>query len=228
MDHRITIAIIAVFGGTLAFTFFVVSLTTSIKPDAAVAMAAEGDEEGGAAAVSPRDELIRVVQMLDRRTEQWRRDHGGRMPDFAAYPMWEQFRQKTGREGNLNPGPSEATQRPYLSRLPVNPLNKLSSVIVVDGPLKPADRVPPESGRAAFVYSTVDRCFWGTNGSGRVILVRGSEPSPIAAPAPTTAPTTVPTTAPTTLPTTSPTTLPTIPPPPVPATLPAPTPAPVQ
>jgi hypothetical protein len=156
MDHRITVAIIAVFGGTLAFTFLVVSLTTTAGPDGsglAFAATAEGDGQAAPAGptVSPRDELVQLLQLLDRRTDQWKRDHGGRLPDFRAHPAWEQFLQTTGPDGRPQQG---GTVQPYLTQPPVNPLNRLG-----------------------FVYSTADGCYWGTNGSGRVILARGTEPA---------------------------------------------------
>jgi hypothetical protein len=33
MDHRISIAIVAVFGAVLGFTFLIASLTSTVKPD---------------------------------------------------------------------------------------------------------------------------------------------------------------------------------------------------
>ena len=202
MDHRITVAIVAVFGGTLAFTFLVVSLTTSVGPDGAHAgirlvQGGEVDPAEEPIGPSPREQLVQLVRLLDRRAEQWRRDHGGREPDFATYPAWEQFLTNTTVEGVPRP---RGAKTPYLIEPPVNPLNKLSTVIAVDHSLRPADRVPTPPGRVGFVYSRADRCFWGTNGSGRITLVRGAEPAALPQPRVSDAPNASPTTAPTTAP----------------------------
>ena len=205
MDHRITVAIIAVFGGTLAFTFFVVSLTQSVGPEGkpGLVLAADGaGDDAEAPTVSPRDQLVELLGRLDRSAAEWRRDHGGRYPDFVTYPGWEQFLQKTTADGKVRP---DATGRSYLAQAPVNPLNKLGTVAVVDVPLRAADRVPAAVGRAGFVYSTADGCFWGTNGSGRVILARGAaQPKAYAPTTLPTAPPSTPASQPTTHPATAP------------------------
>lgn len=184
MDHRITVAIIAVFGGTLAFTFFTVAVTTSVQsrgPDAAVAATADVSEAPGEAGPPPRERLIQVLQTLDRQTHRWVRDHGGRQPDFEKYPAWQQFIQATGAAGEPVAG---RASDPYLPRPPVNPMNQLSAVAVVHTPLRPAARLPEAVGRVGFVYSTADKCYWGTNASGRMILARAAEPATPRAPAP--------------------------------------------
>ena len=227
MDHRITIAIVAVFGGTLAFTFFVASVTSSVKLEGSrsvLAAGVEGDEEDGdaPAAASPREELTRLLQVLDERTDAWKRDHGGRHPDFEIYPAWEQFLEPTDAGGKplaftTHPAtqpsatqptttqpsatqpsttqpsvkPPATTFRRYLAHAPVNPLNHLSTVVTVDQPMRPADRVPASVAQAGFVYSTSDQCYWGTNGSGRVILTSARPPAAPGAP-PTITPTTQP------------------------------------
>jgi hypothetical protein len=179
MDHRISIAIVGVFGAVLGFTFLIASLTSTVKPDHVQAVfGAEASQEGGIeewTGPSPREMLTQVLGMLDRSAEQWRRDHGGREPDFAAYPDWQQFVQPTDAQGK--PAATGGAAGAYFARPPVNPLNGLSTVVVVDRPLHVAERVPADSGRAAFVYSTADRCYWGTNGTARVIIARAPEPT---------------------------------------------------
>ena len=238
MDHRVTILVLTVFGGTLAFTVFTAMLYTSIDADAAkAAVAAEG---GGAADAeqregpSPRQRLQLVVQTLDERLGQWVRDHNGRRPDFRTYPSWEQFLSKTSLTGKPS---ADALLGPYLTAPPVNPLNKLSSVLVLDEPLRPAFRVPADAvpERAGFVYSTADGCFWGTNGTGKVVLIRipqgglhSGPPAPTlrfvpisnAPPAPTTAPAAAAPALPAPAPAPAPA--------PVPAPVPAPTAAPAD
>jgi hypothetical protein len=177
MDHRISIAIVAVFGAVLGFTFLIASLTSTVKPDHIQAVfGAEASGEGGAeewTGPSPREMLTEVLGMLDRSAGQWRRDHGGREPDFVAYPDWQQFVQTTDAQGK--PAATGGAAGAYFARPPVNPLNGLSTVVVVDRPLHVAERVPTAAGRAAFVYSTADRCYWGTNGTARVIIARAAD-----------------------------------------------------
>jgi hypothetical protein len=185
MDHRITIAIVGVFGAVLGFTFLTASLTTTVGPESVEAVF--GATPGGSAAdepvgPSPRELLAEVLHLLDRQAGQWRLDHGGREPDFVTYPDWQQFLHATDARGTPANG---AAAGAYFSRPPVNPLNGLGTVVVVDGPLHVAVRVPSPPERAGFVYSTVDRCFWGTNGTARVIITRGSAP-PAAPPQPVT------------------------------------------
>jgi hypothetical protein len=179
MDHRITIAVVGVFAAVLGFTFLVASLTTTVGPDRAQAVygsTAGGDGAEELAGPSPRELLMQVLGMLERQAEQWRNDHGGKQPDFAAYPDWQQFIQSTDPDGR--PAGSGGPAAAYFSRRPVNPLNGLSTVVMTDKPLRPAQRVPASSGRAGFVYSTADRCYWGTNGTGGVIITRAQPQSP--------------------------------------------------
>ena len=171
MDHRVTVMVIIVFGGVIAFTFFTATLYTSVGPE--VAAAAAGGTGGAGAEPeppSPREQLLHLLAVLDRRAADWEREHRGRRPDFNTYPGWQQFLEKTGLTGRPNP---DGSFGPYIPSPPVNPLNQLSTAITVDKPLRAADPVPaPEGARVGFVYSTADHCFWGTNGAGRVILTR--------------------------------------------------------
>ena len=73
-------------------------------------------------------------------------------------------------------------------------------MVQVDQPMHPADRVPGPVPQAGFVYSTADECYWGTNGSGRVILTSARSPSVHAAPAPVAPPPAAPPPPPTTAP----------------------------
>ena len=186
MDHRITILVLTVFGGTLAFTVFTAMLYTSVGPDAAQASAAAAAEAAQREAPSPRERLLEALKAMDERAAQWTRDHNGRKPDFKTYPAWEQFLRKTNLAGK--PG-DDGLLGPYVLSTPVNPLNRLSTVLTMEGPLRPATRVPADAvpERAGFVYSVADGCFWGTNGTGKVILLRappppGSTPPPVAGP----------------------------------------------
>lgn len=187
MDHRITVMVIIVFGGVVAFTLFSAMLFEVHAPTAAVASGqgpgpGPGAESNGgpgeeSQGPSPRELLVLTLQSLDGQVARWTRDHNGRHPDFAAYPQWQQFVGKTSLAGRPSP---DGLLGPYLSSVPVNPLNRLSTVMSVDGSLSRAQRVPagaPPEG-VGFVYSRADQCFWGTNGTGRVILTRGSSPQP--------------------------------------------------
>jgi hypothetical protein len=172
MDHRITIAIVGVFAAVLGFTFLVASLTTTVGHDGGQAVFGSVNGEGPDQEMtgpSPREMLEQVLAMLDRQVDQWRLDHGGRHPDFAAYPDWQQFVRRTDADGHPS---TTGAAGSYFSRPPVNPLNGLGTVVTVDRPLRPAERVPTPPGRAGFVYSTADGCYWGTNGTAGVIITR--------------------------------------------------------
>jgi hypothetical protein len=179
MDHRISIAIVAVFGAVLGFTFLIASLTHTVGPERVQAVFGAAASDEGAfeewTGPSPREMLTQVLGLLDRDSAQWRRDHGGRQPDFVTYPGWQQFVHATDAQGKPADGGVAVA---YFARPPVNPLNGLSTVVVIDRPVRPAERVPAAAGRAGFVYSTADRCYWGTNGTARVIIARAPEPLP--------------------------------------------------
>jgi hypothetical protein len=175
MDHRISIAIVGVFGAVLGFTFLIASLTSTVPPDRVQAAFGAEESEGRVeewTGPSPREMLTQVLGLLDRSAAQWRLDHGGREPDFAAYPDWQQFVDTTDAQGKPAAG---GVAGAYFARPPVNPLNGLSTVAIVDHPLRVAERVPATAGRAGFVYSTADRCYWGTNGTASVIIARAPD-----------------------------------------------------
>ena len=170
MDHRVTVMVIIVFGGVVAFTLFTAMLYTSVGPEVAAAATDGTGPSSEPEPPSPREQLVHLLQVLDRRAADWEREHRGRHPDFNTYADWQQFLQKTGLTGKPSP---DGSFGPYIPSPPVNPLNQLSSAITVDKPLRPADPVPGgDVKRVGFVYSRADRCFWGTNGAGRVILTR--------------------------------------------------------
>ena len=187
MDHRITVWMIALVGGTIAFTVFLGMIASSLGPQGPAEAQAQTQGDG-----DPRDELLRVVAHLDAKMAQWRSDHGGAEPDFDAFPGWEQFLRHTTYRGTPVAAPAPATRPatrpsdlnaavgksfgPYLSATPVNPVNRLTSVVRVDGPVRQGFRLQE---RAGFVYSAADGRFFGTNTIGRAIV----SPRPPAPPA---------------------------------------------
>ena len=187
MDHRITVWLIALVGGTIAFTVFLGMIASSLGPPGPAEAQAQ-TQAGG----NPREELLRVVAHLDAKLAQWRADHGGAEPDFGAYPGWEQFLRHTTYRGTPVAAPAPATRPatrpsdlnatvgkafgPYLSAAPVNPVNRMSSVVRVAGPVRPGFRLHEQAG---FVYSAADGRFFGTNAVGRGI-VRPRPPAPPA------------------------------------------------
>ena len=178
MDHRITVWMIALVGGTIAFTVFLGMIASSLGPPGPADAQAHSQASG-----DPRDELLRVVANLDAKLAQWRADHGGAEPDFDAYSAWEQFLRHTTYRGTPVAAPSPVTRPatrpsdlnvavgktfgPYLSATPVNPVNRMTSVVRVDGPVRQGFRLPE---RAGFVYSAADGRFFGTNTIGRAIV----------------------------------------------------------
>ena len=188
MDHRITIWLIALVGGTIALMIFLGMVASSLGPPGPAEAQAHTQSDG-----DPRDELLRVVAHLDAKLAQWRTDHGGAEPDFDAYPAWEQFLGRTTYRGTpvapAAPSTRPATRPsdlnaavgkafgPYLSATPVNPVNRMTSVVRVAGPVRPGFRLGE---RAGFAYSAADGRFFGTNAIGRGI-VSPRPPGPPAA-----------------------------------------------
>src|SRR4029453_8471738 len=153
MDHRITTAMIIFFGGTLGFTLLIVALTSSLAGDGGAAVAQGALVENTA---DPRADLSRTLATLERETAKYRRDHGGQGPDFAVYPKWEQLTQPTDAIGRAVPGPPPGeTFGPYIGPPPVNPLNRMNTVVATDAPVRPGQRLPGNAA-AGFVYNSAD------------------------------------------------------------------------
>jgi hypothetical protein len=178
MDHRITTAIIVCVGGTLGFTLLLALLSTSAPPGADASTPGTGQSAGP----TPAARLTIVVRQLDSAAYRFRRQHGGRDPDFGTTsPQWEQFLQPTDARGqvvkapaNASVGPPPRAFGPYLAAAPVNPLNGRGDVVVTDAEVEAGDRVP--SGPAGFVYSTARGHFRGTDATGKAVAA--SEPPP--------------------------------------------------
>jgi hypothetical protein len=178
MDHRITTAIVVCVGGTLGFTLLVALLSSSAPSGANASTAGPAGQSAGP---TPSARLAAVVRQLDSAAYRFRRQHGGRDPDFRIPSQWDQFLQPTDARGevvsapaNKSVGPSPRTFGPYLPAMPVNPLNGRGDVVVTDAAAEAGDRVP--SGPAGFVYSTARGRFRGTDETGKAVAA--SEPPP--------------------------------------------------
>ena len=107
--------------------------------------------------------------MINGHVVLWKLQHGGRLPNFDAYPCWQQFLQSTDRAGWPSGDASPAAEHPiapYLSEQPVNPLNGLSNVISVPG------HVTTDGRRAGFVMFVPGGEVFATDESGTRILKR--------------------------------------------------------
>src|SRR5688500_17345976 len=99
----------------------------SASEAASAGPASRPDKSGGDERVARAAAVLRVV---NGHVALWRLQHGGRLPNFDAYPDWEQFLQATDRAGWPSgdaphgevPAGGEFPIGPYLARQPVNPL----------------------------------------------------------------------------------------------------------
>lgn len=117
-----------------------------------------------------------VVRVVNGHVALWKLQHGGRLPDFDAYPDWQQFTQSTDRSGWPSGDARPTGEFPvgaYLTELPVNPLNGLSHVAAVRGEVRPGDFIPGGR-RAGFVFSAARGDVYATDAAGtRGLTARG-------------------------------------------------------
>jgi hypothetical protein len=182
MDHRITTAIVVCVGGTLGFTLLLALLSSSAPSGASASTPGSAAQSAGP---TPATRLAAVVRQLDSAAYRFRRQHGGRDPDFSGPSPWDQFLQPTDARGQVvkavlkapaenGVGPSPRTFGPYLTGTPVNALNGRGDVVVTDDATEAGDRVP--SGPVGFVYSPARGRFRGTDETGKALAA--TEPSP--------------------------------------------------
>jgi hypothetical protein len=165
--------------GAAAFAVFCATLSIGVVKGAMVGPAP------AAASVPPpaptdlrdavRDERLAraeaVLEVINGHVVLWKIQHGGRLPNFDAYPDWQQFLQSTDRagwpSGDVRPAGEHAIA-PYLAEQPVNPLNGLSNVIPVPGAVTTCIL------RAGFVMVVPGGEVFATDESGTRILRRES------------------------------------------------------
>lgn len=138
---------------------------------------------------TPERRVLIALDALRAQTVLYALQHEDRLPDFARYPSFEQLRKPTNVDGSivraagdmLSPtGPQ--VYGPYMKSVPVNPLNGRSRVAVVEGELKPGQKV--ESADAGWVLSTAARKLYATDAAGCVFddaKARPAHPPPEAA-----------------------------------------------
>lgn len=112
---------------------------------------------------------VAVLEVINGLVVLWKLQHGGRLPNFDAYPDWQQFLQSTDRAGwpSGEARPSEEHPiAPSLCRQPVNPLNGLSNVISVPGDVATGGR------RAGFLMVVAGGEVFATDESGTRVWKR--------------------------------------------------------
>jgi hypothetical protein len=160
-----------------AFAVFCAALAFGVAKGAALDPAPASASAPASVSVAatksgPGDERLAraaaVVRVLNGHVALWRLQHGGRLPDFNAYPDWQQLLQSTDRagwpSGDARPG-GEYPIGPYLAEQPVNPLNGLSNVIAVRRKVRHGDAIPG-GGRAGFVVSVPRGDVFATDAGG--------------------------------------------------------------
>jgi len=164
--------------GAAAFAVFCATLSLGVVKGAMVGPAPASASVPPTATTELRDavrdeRLARaagVLEVINGHVVLWKLQHGGRLPNFDAYPDWQQFLQSTDRagwpSGEVRPA-AEHPIAPYLTEQPVNPLNGLSNVISVPGD------VTTGGSRAGFAMVVPGGEVFVTDESGTRILRRG-------------------------------------------------------
>jgi|1185.fasta_scaffold753035_1 hypothetical protein len=125
---------------------------------------------GGSGSAEQRTAAHSVVATLSSQAALYKLQHNENYPDFVKYPNWEQFLKYTNFRGNLFQAKTpEGCFGPYMMSLPKNPLNGLSTVAVVAGPVNPGDATP-NSQKVGFVFETANGRFFVTNTSGTKVI----------------------------------------------------------
>jgi competence protein ComGC len=96
---------------------------------------------------------VSQLQFLRGAVETWKLQHDGRAPDFAKFPMWQQFTQRDERGQALG-------------GTPVNPLNGESRVLPVQGDVRAGLTI--KGGSFGYVYSMAGGKLWATDEAGAI------------------------------------------------------------
>jgi hypothetical protein len=118
-----------------------------------------------------RAAAVPIVQTLRSQAALYKLQHQDQCVDLVTFPNWEQFTQYTDERGTtVSPTKTPATRYgPYLQSVPVNPLNKLSAVMVAGAEPVHGDAVP--GGQAVgFVYWPAKDRFYVTDVSGTRVI----------------------------------------------------------
>ena len=88
------------------------------------------------------------------------------------YSNCEQFTKYTDSRGNLFEKKTAGQSGPYVMTLPKNPLNGLSTLAVVAGPVNVGDATP-NGQKVGFVFEKSKGRFFVTNPSGTKVIDAG-------------------------------------------------------
>lgn len=107
----------------------------------------------------------RVTQQLRSQIEMYKRQHQDRAPDFRRYPQGDQLTRSTNAQGEkLGAG----RFGPYLVTMPLNPLNGMANVAVIDEEVRGG--VVLKEGQAGFVFSIKTQEILPTDRDGKTCV----------------------------------------------------------
>ena len=128
---------------------------------------------GGSGSAEQRTAAHALVTTLTSQASLYKLQHNDNYPDFVKYPNWEQFMKYTDSRGNFFEKKTAALSGPYVMSLPRNPLNGLSTLAVVAGPVNVGDATP-NGQKVGFVFETTKGRFFVTNTSGTKVIDAGA------------------------------------------------------
>ena len=114
--------------------------------------------------------VLAVLPSLRSQLAVYALQHDDRYPDFARYPAFEQLVKRTSADGRLIEGNAPTGGRvvgPYLYAVPVNATNGRYKVAVVNGGVRPGQKI--DSPDAGFVFSKANGRLYATDAGGRIL-----------------------------------------------------------
>jgi hypothetical protein len=148
---------------------FAVDSMGRVFDEAAVdAVALESKAVGELAAKDKERYLLAALDAVRGQIARYAQEHGGRPPEFAKFPAFEQLMKPTLASGQLAEGPDASVQRfgPYILSMPVNALNGRHKVAVVPGEVRPGQKI--DRADAGFVFSASTNRLFAIDAAGLV------------------------------------------------------------
>jgi hypothetical protein len=120
----------------------------------------DDEEVSRGLAASAEETLVELRDQLD----QYKQEHGGKVPDLKRYPAWQQLTGSTRADGTPDKAGSFG---PYLPKPPVNARNALSAVEVIDRMPRTGGYKPDK--KVGWVYESATGRVWATDEHGDVV-----------------------------------------------------------
>jgi competence protein ComGC len=115
-------------------------------------------------------ELEKTLHTIRSQTELYRLQHADAPPDFEQYPDWAQFVRATRRDGTPD---AAGGIGPYLLAIPINPVNGLAGVRVVDR--IPVQGTTPAGERVGFICERSTGLVFALDEANAVFIDRPGE-----------------------------------------------------